>query len=1004
MTQGRSHCERDDECSDVGRCVSNNENTSSSYLGIIPPMDQGISSVGVAHVTVEDPEDGVQVFLTGDPPRATVPHGRGTNLPTGPINSHDPQMAVWEATSTRHLKAECKRRAIDLVGCHDKQEILQRLRAAMEAISRPNVQTAELGAVMVSATCMDAVGIRAAEDARVKGNQLDPSWGYQQALPTTADRELPFEEVGGRAFPRPGSRLSENPHAATPSLTSSALAARAATGPWPAPPTSSETSSLAATVSASVASASCSTGVALLPGGTRDLFDEVLLEWGNDSEAKGGDSRSLEVHKPQLGPYRFSPVCAPQGHVRVEEECTATFWEAKPMRALRRECELRGINVAGCYTKCDMIRQLHASRHLLSRQETGITGLSPEQGSETTRRSHTLVASGAHGSPARYCQRSPGSQGPSDAVEPEAVGKYGPEGHIDDAPLLTTAQTEAAANGGALPHTEATSLRAACQTARASVSKSLGGVYDSITAACDVLSYEEDASTRAVCVWDGMTAKQLRQECWTRSVDLDGCLDKSDIIARLMQATQCCDALEGTGQTNLPGQDDSEVGLPERGQVGGRTPISGKPVGKATGQLSYDSFEMSKLLEGDPGTWQPSGSHPKAPEEDVGSGCAASLTVQKPIEGLVRLSTCGHESAEEYFAASASGVVEAKTPLDSTFAEFEPLVDIAAPDNNLGEAQGWVFTSAAMSRPQPNFTVRRMSLAELYKLSEPDLYDKCVTAGIDAASTDPKGVLISRLRQAYSKMAFAMVAPGSFPVASRSSSHGDQHKDVSTSSSVTAMSGIAVGSPRADPVTVGVPAPLMQNCTSTPSRSDHWRVPVAANPNTGLAAVPPRRCPFVATDATHEQDMVFHNLSPSASLAWSCRVRAVFDSYPGFTADLPPEAETWTDQELQLYFGSNGDFWPRGKRPSWIGRTWAAGSSTRPVHQVQISKRYPDLQEHFDKLGITDTTPHDCIRRRYRMLARDCHPDKHPDDPEAATIRFQAITAAYGAVKDRLQV
>ncbi|CAL1154343.1 unnamed protein product [Cladocopium goreaui] len=35
---------------------------------------------------------------------------------------------------------------------------------------------------------------------------------------------------------------------------------------------------------------------------------------------------------------------------------------------------------------------------------------------------------------------------------------------------------------------------------------------------------------------------------------------------------------------------------------------------------------------------------------------------------------------------------------------------------------------------------------------------------------------------------------------------------------------------------------------------------------------------------------------------------------------LPPEAEMWTDQELDVYFGSNGDIWPRGKRPAWFGR------------------------------------------------------------------------------------
>ncbi|CAL1154351.1 unnamed protein product [Cladocopium goreaui] len=51
-----------------------------------------------------------------------------------------------------------------------------------------------------------------------------------------------------------------------------------------------------------------------------------------------------------------------------------------------------------------------------------------------------------------------------------------------------------------------------------------------------------------------------------------------------------------------------------------------------------------------------------------------------------------------------------------------------------------------------------------------------------------------------------------------------------------------------------------------------------------------------------------------------------------------------------------------------------------------------------------ETTPPEILRRHYRRLARDIHPDKHPDNVEEATRRFQQVTEAYEAIATRLKL
>ncbi len=50
-------------------------------------------------------------------------------------------------------------------------------------------------------------------------------------------------------------------------------------------------------------------------------------------------------------------------------------------------------------------------------------------------------------------------------------------------------------------------------------------------------------------------------------------------------------------------------------------------------------------------------------------------------------------------------------------------------------------------------------------------------------------------------------------------------------------------------------------------------------------------------------------------------------------------------------------------------------------------------------LGVAEDADQKTISRAYRKLARELHPDTHPDDPGAAS-RFKDVTAAYDVVSD----
>lgn len=91
---------------------------------------------------------------------------------------------------------------------------------------------------------------------------------------------------------------------------------------------------------------------------------------------------------------------------------------------------------------------------------------------------------------------------------------------------------------------------------------------------------------------------------------------------------------------------------------------------------------------------------------------------------------------------------------------------------------------------------------------------------------------------------------------------------------------------------------------------------------------------------------------------------------------------------------------PRTSTPAASGNTnsSSAANPQRKGRKIGTQER-PLETEYYDILGVPVTATTDEIKKSYRRLAIQHHPDKNPDDPTASA-RFQAISTAYQTLCD----
>lgn len=121
-----------------------------------------------------------------------------------------------------------------------------------------------------------------------------------------------------------------------------------------------------------------------------------------------------------------------------------------------------------------------------------------------------------------------------------------------------------------------------------------------------------------------------------------------------------------------------------------------------------------------------------------------------------------------------------------------------------------------------------------------------------------------------------------------------------------------------------------------------------------------------------------------ASAVESCgpRFTSYLEKTPGFCGALPgDEAELWSEAEIQLYLHSNGYMRPKQPQPRARAKQFVGTS----------------LQEHYSTLGLKPGADAESIRKAYRKLALQHHPDKSLDKEQGAG-DFQRVTLAYEAL------
>ena len=65
-----------------------------------------------------------------------------------------------------------------------------------------------------------------------------------------------------------------------------------------------------------------------------------------------------------------------------------------------------------------------------------------------------------------------------------------------------------------------------------------------------------------------------------------------------------------------------------------------------------------------------------------------------------------------------------------------------------------------------------------------------------------------------------------------------------------------------------------------------------------------------------------------------------------------------------------------------------------------MSQQNFDSQDFYEVLGVTRNAPEEDIKKAYRKLSLKYHPDKNPNNKEAAEEIFKKVSFAYGILGD----